>query len=90
MTIFCVLWRKETKICQQNCFFHTIVSGIGPLSCSELDIFGKKYVEFSDNACFTDGNPRSELFICDFFISKYFLDLIDEAEYLAACAVLFL
>lgn len=58
------MWRKETRICQQNCFFHTTVNGIGHLSCSKLDIFDKKYVEFSDNACFTDGNPRSELINC--------------------------
>lgn len=64
MTVFYVLWRKETRICQQNCFFDMIVNGIGPLSCSELDVFDKKHVEFSDNACFTDGNPRSELFSC--------------------------
>lgn len=45
-------------------FFRTIVNGIGPLSCSKLDIFDKKHVEFSDNACFKDGNLRPELFNC--------------------------
>ena len=44
--------------------FYTIVNGIGPLSCSELDIFHKQRVEFSDNACFKDGTARSELSNC--------------------------
>lgn len=38
MTIFYVLWRKETRVCQQNCFLHSVVNDASPLSCSELDV----------------------------------------------------
>lgn len=41
--------------------FQTVVNGAGPLSRSELDMLDKKHVL---SACFTDGNPRSELSHC--------------------------
>lgn len=67
--------------------FQTVVSGAGPLSRSELDMFDKKHV--LRQRLLHRWESKVWALSLWFFISKYFFDLIDEAEYLAACAVLF-
>jgi len=62
VTVFHVLWRKETRICQQNCFSHNC-EWCRALSHVQTEIrLTSSMLNSQAVPVFKDRNPRVELF----------------------------